>query len=927
MIKSKIFMFMKKHFWLLSAVVFLVLTFFSYGFIRNLYFFREDYEDIYNNYEVGNQAFPLQGVRYIIRPLFFLFGNQPSGYFAVGLCLYFLFVLVFAYFIFQLTKNRTISVLSGMFLSTGFVGSEAMFWIEHTTVDSLNLILVFVILISYFNYFKSHLFRYWLVSFILYSFCLSAITFRAHYLIFIVFLADWYLSSDHRILPSLRQIFGIIRRVFPFMVVLFVVYGWYPTHIHSGVVAGKIPSRGEEIMSAVAQFSLLADLGNHLVPSNFQEQIIRILSPYNYIIKVILPTFIFFALFVLFFKKLKPLFIKKRKLIYFYLAIFPLVTLISALLFNNPYELFLGSLVGIYWIYILFALIFLTNIKMSDKKTIAFLSLCWFVSYIIFHLNEPQWVHPSWSRYLISSFPFFVATIIFIIMKIFIESQAFGLKIIGWVILTVIILSNIVAGRISPLKKKFLERSFYLKKFVVSLKKEIPELSEKDLFYFDTVADGPTVNIFDSFLAGGRDPQEIALAVLYQRKYTEVKVANDSDEFREESAKGIYKNSYFFFYDIDKKLHNLSSYFSSGSKSEQLNIADFSKIKTHLYYGIANANKTEAKGNKIFYESVIRTTRLGSESANDILELNLENFNFPSYKPVQLDIKLKAAKLVSEIKGFPYSDGLVLATPKEYYLTNLRDYNSRHSLLTYISERERFRRIVKVSSCGDEYPMDINSIIDGDLGTPWVSSRKCGLPSWVDVELPSGYSFSEARWISAYKNRLPTTYDYQISDKKDGPWQTILSLKNRKVQVNEYIVDKLPETTSKYFRMMIYETNDSLPAISEIELLKSSSNVFSEQADFLMEHPLTKVNSQIELKEIVEGLQDYLKIKVYPITDKFLHKNQSPAISSNIILDGREHTYSFILPAGGTKIKSILIEFPNIPISAEIGGITLKQIP
>lgn len=908
-----------RKFWLLSALIFLIVTLISYGFVRNLYFFREDYEDIYNNYAGGNQAFPVQGVKYLIRPFFLLFGNQPSGYFIVGLFLYFLLTLVFAYFVYRLTKNRLVAILSGIFLSTGFIGSEAMFWIEYAIVNVLYLILVFVILICYLNYFKSHLFRNWLISFALYSFCLLLITFRAHFLFFIVLLTDWYLSSEKRIILSLRQIFSLVKRLFPFATILFIVYGWYPVYIHSGVVAGKLSTRGEEAISRVAQLSLFADLGNHLVPSNFQEQIIKILNHYNYFIKVISPTFFLFTSLVLLFLKFKPLFIKKRKLIYFYLAIFPLIAFLSAFLFDNPYELFLESLIGVYWIYIIFALIFLTRIKISDKKTIAFLSLCWFVSYLIFHLQEPQWIHPSWSKYLINSFPFFVAMVTFIIVRVF--------KRVGYGILVVIILSNIIAGNTSPLKKQFLERAFYLKKFIVSLKKEVPKLSGKDLFYFDVVADGPTKSFFDSFLAGGRNPQEYALAVLYWGKVPEVKIARDFDEFQTESQSGIYKNSYVFFYDVDKNLHNLTSYFLPSKKPEQLNITDFSKTKLRLYYGIANGNEVEIKGNKISYESVIRQTRLGSESANDILELDLENFNFPSYKTFQLDIKLKAGKFVSAIQDFPYVDGSVLVTPKDYHLSNLQDDNSRHLLLNYISERERFRRVAKVSSCGDEYPFDINDIIDGDLETPWVSSRKCDLPSWVELELPSEYSFSEVRWISTYKNRLPITYDYQISDKKEGSWQTIFSIKNRKVTVNEYVVDKIPKTTSRYFRMMIYETNDSLPAISEIELLKSSSNAFSQQADFLMEHPLTKVSNQIELEEIINILQDYLKIKVYPITDKFPHKNQSPAFRSNIILDGKTHTYSFIFPAGGTKMKSILIEFPNIPLSAEISGITLRQIP
>lgn len=496
--------------------------------------------------------------------------------------------------------------------------------------------------------------------------------------------------------------------------------------------------------------------------------------------------------------------------------------------------------------------------------------------------------------------------------------------------MTIAVLSNIIAGNISPLKKSFLERSFYLKKFVFSLEEALPQLDEgKSLFYFDVVSHGPTQGLFDTFLATGAYTEEIALAQFYTEKEARVKVARDYNELINEYRKGIYKNVQVFFYDIDKNLHNLSPYFSSESDFEQPEKIDLSQTEIRIYGETSYGNELEIKSNKIFYESAVMPTKPGSKGANDILEINLENFNLPSYKPVQLEIKLKANKLISAIHNYPYLDSSFSQLPKEYYLADLQADKILNSLLNYILERERFRKIAQVSSKGDEYPYDVKNITDGDLETSWIQSKEPwgkGNPAWLEISLPAGDSFSEVRWISAYQARLPSTYEYQTAKEKDGPWQTIFSVKNRKIRANEYVVDKIPSTTAKFFRMIIHQSSDGPPSISELELLKTASNSYSEQANLLMDYPLVKATSKNEAEKIVESLQDYLKIKVYPISDKYLHKNQSPAVKSNIIVNGRSYTYSFILPAGGTKIKSILIEFPKIPLSAEISSLTLKQI-
>lgn len=383
-----------KHFWLLSAIVFLILTFFSYGFIRNLSFWRDDYGDIYHCYAGGNISWPYHGVKFLICPFYLLFKNQPAGYFKVALIFYALLSLVIALFVWKITKNRQVAFFSGLIFCSGYVGSEAMFWVEHAINMTVYLILVFSLLSFYKTYLESYSLKYWLFAFSLYSIAVLFLTQRAHYLILIVFLTDWYLSK--RVGKSLISDFlAKFRRLFPFAMSFLGAYMGFPFLLGKGINSSTGILLGTEKFSAVANMSLLSDLGNYLVPSAFQEVIVEAFAQKNYFSTVFLLTLVFLIFLGLLLFSLKTFLSKKIKLIYLYLATFLLLAFLLATFTNENLGLFLGSLIGTFLIYLLWAFIFLFNIDKSSKKTIFFLLLCWIASYLIFHLREYPWVHPS----------------------------------------------------------------------------------------------------------------------------------------------------------------------------------------------------------------------------------------------------------------------------------------------------------------------------------------------------------------------------------------------------------------------------------------------------------------------------------------------------------------------------------------------------
>jgi hypothetical protein len=107
-----------------------------------------------------------------------------------------------------------------------------------------------------------------------------------------------------------------------------------------------------------------------------------------------------------------------------------------------------------------------------------------------------------------------------------------------------------------------------------------------------------------------------------------------------------------------------------------------------------------------------------------------------------------------------------------------------------------------------------------------------------------------------------------------------------------------------------------------MELLNTKNPQLPRYATSLLSHPFCRASD----REIINVIKDYFTLTVYPISDKYLFKSSSLPIKQRVFLDGQSHTYSFKLPAGGTHLDKVLIEFPGLPISATIEGFELSQM-
>ena len=630
----------------------------SYGFVKNLHFFGEDYGDIQILlFGAENQPFPYQGIKYLLYPLFLIFGNQPSGYFQTALFLYFLLALFLAFIIWKYTQDKTIAFISGLLFSVGYVGSESMFVVELAIPEIMFIFSMLAILFFYSKYITFRDTRSWVLSFLIYSLALGFVSQRSHTLLVFVFLADLCLTWNQKVTSLFKNIAGTLKRISPFILAFGVVYVGLPLLLH-GTVKNYLGTywvwATYDVLNTNSYLMYLSDLGNYLVPSDFQKLIALSLQKLNFsfaapliiVIFLLLPTFLFFLP--------KSLITKSKKYVYPYWIFLLINSYLIVSFSERSVSLLMGSTIGFFFLTLILAAYVFVKFNKKSSRLFIFCSLSWLTSTLLYHTHEANLVHSSTHRYLTSGFPFFVSIIAIIIAGVF-NNHFSGkvLKAVGYGFVVLIFLSYSIAAYQSPVKQGYLTRSLHLRNFITSLKSYVPELGpERRLLYFDVTNDAEIISLFNSFLFTGSFTEETALRAIYGESPDKVKVVRDYETFLEEKGVENYSNTSAFFYDADKKLHYISEFSLSVMSHRSITLDDFSRLNLGLYF--SNQPNTLLRNKTIFYKTRGGYFSEEFQNINEILEVGVENLSFPSYKPIRLDVVMTLDRLTTEIDNFKY---------------------------------------------------------------------------------------------------------------------------------------------------------------------------------------------------------------------------------------------------------------------------------
>ncbi len=577
---------------------------------------------------------------------------------------------------------------------------------------------------------------------------------------------------------------------------------------------------------------------------------------------------------------------------------------LAGFVFPN-FNLDVSSLLGVFiFAFLAFYFIF-SKVSVQEKRVGFFFFLLWIAAYLNYHLSASDTIQGPTQRYLLFGLPFFAAVISLFIRDIFYTNRARKIQIVGSVFVLMFGLFHVY--QVGPLKKEILQRDLVTRRFYNQLSGYIPQLHGRTLFYFDVVSDTPTQVLFSDIMRVGIYETEVSLATFYKVDKDTIKIVNTYSDFIKEKEKGDFRDSYSFFYNIEGNLINVNDLvLKEGIEADK---------RINLRIGNGQLN----------YKSEVVNDKEGSRSLSKILKFDTD---FSSSKPIVLNMVMKVSDTLFQVRNFPYVD-ISVERPKYIDINLIHNDSYRRQLFNYIQERNDFRNTVSITASSNGEGREPLNLKDGDIGTSWEVSKAKWVgkeETYIEVKFSQDTQISQVRWVSPHPARVPNTYEYEVQDATTREWKKVFSVESGHFLANKYVVDSFSPVKGKLFRMVIKQTaTRDFPGISEIEFLKTDYNVDSILADFLLKYPLFKVEDAKELSDLRLFLKGYMAMEVFPLSDKFLTKNDASRVIFPLYLDGRYHRYKVTIPQGGTKVNGLILNFPNIPIEATISDITLSR--
>lgn len=905
------------YLWVTISFTCLFITYLSYGFIKDLFFWRDDFTLLYQLSVKELANWPYQGINIIYFPFYLLFGINPQGYFFLALLLYATLAIMLVWFTYKITENLTLGFITGCIFASGFIGSDAMLMIGISIASLLYILVTFLFIVWYKNIYRKPLFDKQRIIFIVfYTIVIFLFSHRAFTLLPSLLIIHLYLFfvENKKLRSQKRDNITNIAMMVILTIVTLCVYVAYPKliiQVNNGS-SHYLLTQILNFLNLKTMFGFFSAVGNFVIPQSAIPLITQVkqFTPSNI---VIFATTLIFGFHILSAPK-----IKKVLLPSLISLCFSLLAFVAFKLFSTQPTLLTQTLVGILFILLSIQLAFEKQNIFRKYITLAIVYL-FIISYFIYYIKEPS-VLPN-HRYLIFGLPYSS-----LLIALLIQSLTEKLPRIPGILVLSLLTAFIVKTNvqlIQSLKEPAINRSYNAKSFFDQLKRSLPHVTNKTLLYLDVAADSQTQGRFGDILRVGYLPTEAAIAGYYNVPLESIKLTYGYDDFLSEVKKPEYKSWYTFFYTKENILLKTKNDIIKPAKTITLNLSQAQVLSPQSKWNTLSFDR-----NTLTYKTIIYTDKKNSNSTNDLLIFNTPPF--PSQKPIELEIKMRIVNAIQKIRYFPYHDREVTIPPNNIQLDYLDHPKTLLNLISYNTERLLTIKKLKVSSSGDEGISKSTNIIDKDLKTAWSANRKQWIlnnHAYIQIDLERETVISEVRWYAAQQQSIPTSYHYQSFNEHTQSWTTIKQY-DKYPEANTYIIDTLdrPILTRK-IRMVINKTTATFPSISEIELLSKNYQADSRLSDFLEKYPLFLARNPHEAKLLFNGFKLNQKIFVYPISDKYFYRNEEAKTTILPSWDDKHyHTHKFVLPAGGTKINQILIEFPNVPLEANIQSAKLTEL-
>lgn len=814
---------------------------FSLGKSINYYFYTDDYALLYHIQNNLSYGWPYDFVVVFFTPFYNLFGLWSEAYFALGLLTYFVASLGVYFFIKILTKDKLIAILASLIFATGYIGLDQFTMMSVSSINNLNIINMCIVLIVFILWLDKRKLRYYFLTLLFFWFSIWVFPFRAFPLV--LFLPTLgiikSLNFNNRKRIVMRTIFESILYT-PFILVAakygVFSYGTYAVQENNPF---SILTGSQSIISGLLNFA-------------FFEQTLSIIGKFILI---------------------KPIYD----------------------FFNLDPTLSLFSYAGLILVAAIFfiSFLFLLGEKSNYSKsliTLLLLTIEGYLGYLVLNLDFNA--NGAVNRYLTTSFLFFSAVIplfLFLLLQ-----KVRNLKWINKEKLLVFIIFLIIFT-LSSLSRKYeesiiQERSNPSRNFMKQIKDFIPQLSGKNIFYFDISSNYPSPSKFGSILLGAFMRKEVVLASTYYVDINTVEIVDTFDEYLNLKNNMGGDNFYSFYYD-NKGLYQTTDKVSSLLKDGERRVINLNDLKY---------------------------------SKNNLIPVtNLNISNFYSLIPVKLNLVLKVSPLPLSNFRFPYY-GVVFNSNQtqieEFYKKIVK--NKSHIYDYLLSRKNYYENVfIQTSSSHVEGQNPPEFLIDDKKETIWLadeSSWQIGVRPWIKIDLKQKKKIGRLVLGQAI-NRKPSDYKIMISQDADT-WEYVQNINvTRALFDDSLVVFDFDSLDARYVMFKINKTeNGSTPGFSELEVVEDKyKNVDVSVGIRIKNNPFEFIRNEEELQLAYNYVRQDALLSILTKTNKDENISNGFGFKIPILLDDWYHEYEVLIPPRGIDLEEIRIEL-NFPAYLEV---------
>lgn len=887
---KKIIRFFQRNYWIFLFLIIVI----SFGQILSMLPWQDDNAIFFKLAHIQEPAgFLGKGVigegaykytAFFYYPIYLAFGYQPVYYFALCFIMYGLSTF-FVYKVVSKMFNENSGMLAGFLYACGFIGSDSYIRLYNSVITSLSVILICIFISCYWNFFKSKKIKWYLYSVFVFFLAAEFARARTHYLFAIPIIFEIVMMAFKK--PILRQLSFSLLRTIPF---IYIFYQYVITADFRSKEAGNF------IVSLIKGdfyklFGFLTSFANLVTPQWIIDIITSVSSTQFSNISLY-----YLAIAIVIILILYKIYISYRQS-RIYIILFVLFSIIwkyvSSLIFlspslvASPSQIYLAYIGG-ELLYLAIVGFFLIGNKYKSLYFILFSGIV--INLLSYNAYNPTQIYEKINRYLSHSFLYLVifGSYLFYISKVKYRKLVL-LILVFWG------LNNLAEG-VFYQRNIILNRTNPVKIFYQDFQKLVATINKGDVIYFD-VADDSRGNFADAFSVA-QMPNSTALAWRYnvdRYDFQMFEEPNDLIKYLDENRISE-KNIHTFFYS-KKGLIETTDKFKELSKGQGLFKFDIGNLSSEINFA------------ENFTGTWINKTNI--EITKDI--------KIPSIVPTKLKVSLKAEPLDLNNLAFPVHYGYEKAD--DIFINN-SDLNNM--AFKYRQFKESFKsNKIEVSSIWQGRLG--SNLIDGDEDSTWQADRLLWLESeqYVILKLNKADTFDRLTFVNAYSNSTPLEFEMFFSNDMTN-WKNLGIYKNTKRLENaENEVVNFKPTKFKYLKIIFTKTlSGDSPVISEIFIIPAEFNQLDvKKVNKYLSNPFAYISDLRQYGELLSktGLTGRLDIS-WGNEKKFNWQNNS-LIYSDILLDGKVHTYEFLIPAGGTEIDKLKFELNNFP-----GMITITEI-